>query len=466
MTDAASHWPALLRRHTGVEQLGPPGAFFAWTVIALSLVTIVFVGGWNSAKYPITLGYDYNSNADYMHVLLDDHRIPTPTESLESRQPPVYYLVGGLAARAGHWIFGWHEEPTKDLPEHSYRGAQILNVVFALLTALLLLSLARTAAPRSPPVWAAAVAFFAFLPVVAKTDGMIHPEPLNMLLSTTAVWLTTKLAARRHFSAALLLLVLIVLAVGLGTRASIVFTGAAIAIALTVRYLPSLSVRSLRRNIAPVVAVLMLIGATVFWISNGSHNASLASLADTATQTTQSHRAFFTLPLKSLFQTPYRANFVNAALPETYDEIWGDWIGSWAWSTFQGAPTGRVLSTLRNQNWIGVIPTALAIGGWFLLAWLAVRRRRELLAATLVAPIALAGYLGRSYEQLSSDGDLFKASYLLTTAPIWALSFGLAWGALARFPRLRLGLGVTLAAFAVLELRFMLYGLHDGYPPF
>ena len=40
------------------------------------------------------------------------------------------------------------------LPENSYTGAQALNVFFVLLTGVLLLSLARTVAPRSPIVWA------------------------------------------------------------------------------------------------------------------------------------------------------------------------------------------------------------------------------------------------------------------------------------------------------------------------
>jgi hypothetical protein len=332
-----------------------------------------------------------------------------------------------------------------------------------LLTALLLLSLARMAAPRSPGVWAAALAFFAFLPVVAKTDAMIHPEPLNMLESTFAVWLTTKLVRRPSFSVGMLVAIVIVLALGLATRASNIFTAAAIAVALIVRYAPRLRRRAPRRqDVVAALAVVVLVGGTAYWISNGSHNASLASLADTSTESATSHHAFFTVPLKSLFETPYRAHFANAAFPETYDEIWGDWIGAFAWSTFQGAPTGEVLSVLRDQNWIGIIPTALAIGGWCLLAYSAMRRRRDLLAVTLVAPIALAGYLGRSYAQLSPDGDLFKASYLLTTAPVWALAFGFAWGALARFPRTRLWLGLALAVFCVMELRFMMYGLHDG----
>ena len=458
MAVGAFDWRALLRRG--------PSELLSWTAIVLSFLAIAVVGGWNAANYKITLGYDYNSNAEYMHILLDEHRIPTPQESLESRQPPLYYLVGGLAARAGHWIFGWHEEPTKDLPEHSYRGAQILNTVFVLVTALFVLLLARTIAPRSPPMWAAAVAFFAFLPVVSKTEAMIHAEPMNMMLSTAAVWLTTKIVRRSELSRGLLLALILVLALGVATRASIVFTAAAIAIALAVRYAPYLDRSRVRRHSVPIAVACVLLAAVVYWVVDGHHSGTLVELLDIGHHLPGNRAAFFRLPLGEMFTTPFRSHYVNSAVGETYTEIWGDWIGSFAWSTFMGSPTGRILATLKNQSWIGLIPTLMALGGYGLLLWAALRKRRDLLAAALVPPIAIAGYLVRSYQGFSPDGDLLKATYILTTAPIWALSFGIAYDRLGRFRLLRIGLTATLIIFAVIELRFMLYGVRDGNPPF
>jgi hypothetical protein len=461
-------WPQWLRRHTGVDQLPEPRVFFAWTAIALAFGVIAYVGCWNAAKYPIVLGYDYNSNAQYMHVLLSEHRLPTQSESLESRQPPVYYLVGGLAARAGHAVFGWHEEPTTDLPEHTYRGAQLLNVLFALLTGVVLLSLARMLAPRSPGVWAAAMGFFAFLPVVAKTEAMIHAETLNMLLSTTALWLAVRIATRgTAHKRRLMLLLVLTLTVGLATRASIVFTAAAIVVALAVQNASRLHPRRVKRHIVPIAAALALAIGGVVWIEHGgAHNGTLANLAHPASGTQGPRKGFFQIPVRAMFQSPFRSNYAGAAFGETYTEIWGDWIGSFAWSTFQGAPTGEKLTVLRNQSWIGVIPTILAIAGYLWLAVLAVARRREFLALALMVPLAVAAYMYRSWLGNAPDGDLFKASYILTTAPVWALGFGLSYGALGRFPWLRAGLAAALVVFAVMELRFMMYGLRDGTPPY
>ena len=85
---ATSEWPAWLRRHTAIELLGPPRLFFACLTIALSLLSIVYVGSWNAQHYPIPLGYDAQPNVDYAHVVMHRHRLPTPTESGESNQPP------------------------------------------------------------------------------------------------------------------------------------------------------------------------------------------------------------------------------------------------------------------------------------------------------------------------------------------------------------------------------------------
>ena len=450
-----------------LRRLGGQPDAVPWIVIVLSLIAIAGVGTWNTFRYPVSLSYDAVSTANYMQVVLKYHRIPTPQESAESRQPPVYYVVGGLAAHAGHRWFGWREASRLELAETSYRGAQILNVLFVLATALLLLLLARAAAPDRPAVWAAALAFFAFLPVVAKTEAMIHPEPLNMLLSTLALWLTVKVVRAPSLSKRLLVLLLVVLAVGLATRASILFTAAAIAVGLVVRYARYFSLRRLARQLWVIALAGLLLTALVLWVaSGGAHSGLLASLGHPLTLRVGNRSGFFSTPIEALFTTPFRPHFLNSAFGETYTEIWGDWIGAFAWSDYGGPPGGTALSVLKNQNWIGVLPSLLALGGYVLLVVRTIRDRRHLLAVTLVPPLAITGYLIRSYEQISPDGDLFKASYILTTAPVWAICFGLAFAELGRFRLVRLGIGAALVVFAVLELRFMLYGVRDGNAPF
>jgi len=434
---------------------------FARVIVGISLAAVLAIGLWNAWRFPIALSYDFVSNSNYMHVVLDDHRLPTKAESPEYRQPPVYYVVGGLAARAGRFVFHWNEGPLNLIPEHSFRGAQLLNVAIVFATALLVLSLARTLAPGRPVVHASSVAFFAFLPVVAKTEAMFHPEPLNMLFSTLAVWLTVKIAGGTPHRRQLFALLVLVLLLGAGTRASNVFTGIAVAIALLAVLRPRLG--ALRAHWAPIAVGVLAVAAVGSWLF---HSAHIGNLEPHWNVSSVSHGTFFDLPSTALFTHPYRPYFVNQAFAETYTEIWGDWIGAFAWSTYAGAPAGVALAVLKDQNWIGVVPTLIALGGYLLLCREAFRRR-ELLVVALVPPIAIAGYLLRSYQQLSPDGDLFKASYILTTAPIWALAFGLGFDGLGRLrlgglPYVQIALGVALVFFAGMELRFVLYGVRDG----
>ena len=109
---------------------------------------------------------------------------------------------------------------------------------------------------------------------------------------------------------------------------------------------------------------------------------------------------------------PIRPHFVNEAIPTTYSEVWGDYFGVWRGSR-------------ERQSILGLLPTVLAIAGWLVLL---VRSRRLPAAA---AGRAAAGpwaprlpLLHVSYP--TPDGDVLKASYMLTTAPAWALAFGYA----------------------------------------
>ena len=480
MSAATSEWPGWLRRRTAVELLGPPRTFFAWLTIALSLLAIVYVGAWNAAKYPVPLGYDAQPNAAYMHVLLDQHHIPRPDQSGESNQPPAYYFFAEIAARAGHEIFGWLEaRPYAELPEASYRGAQIFNVVLVFLTALCVLWLARVVAPDRPWVWAASVGFFAFLPVVSKTEAMIHPENLNLLCSAAATASLTHMYVRRRFSRRLIGIFTLSIALGLATRLSMIFVVVALLCGTFVALRePSIRLLFPWRRVAIVVGVVVVLATP--WVAyrgivqhSGPLNATSQLLhaalhpqahllADRAT----SHKEFFHLS-PQIFSAPWRSNLKNEAFGETYVEIWGDWLAAFAWSAYDAAPSHDAQRILKDQSYIGVLPTLLAVAGWLWLLYLGFTRNRALAPLALLPIFAVGGYLYRSYVALSHDGDLLKAAYAVNSAPVWALAFGIAsaWVA-SRSLVLRYGMIVLFAVFAVLELRFMMYGIRDGHPIF
>jgi hypothetical protein len=154
---------------------------------------------------------------------------------------------------------------------------------------------------------------------------------------------------------------------------------------------------------------------------------------------------YFGTGLPDVFTQPYRPHMVNRVWPQTYSDLWGDWYGVFAWSSKNVRPSSAVNGWLVEQNVLGLLPAALAIGGWLAL----LVRRRDLLVSLL--PLAgLAGYLYFTVSFPTPDGDVIKPMYLLTTLGAWALCFG--WAA-ELFPRLR----AALAALAVLDLAFVVY---------
>ncbi len=388
-----------------VEALGEPPLFFAWLAIAFAFLVLVYVGAWNAQKYPVPLGYDAQGHIDYAHILLHDHKLPTASEASEYRQPPGYYAVAGVAALLGQKVFGWHEDsPYTSLPETSYRGAQYLNVLFVLATAVLLLSLARMAAPDRPSVWAAALLFFAFLPVVAKTEAMFHPESLNMLLATAAVWLTTRILTRGRIDLRRGIALGVLLVAGLLVRSSALFTliavGLGLAIALPRAEGPPATPPETGRGKCRCRsgARRRVARALPHPCSRKRAGAQWRDRAP-ALRLVERPRRDRTSPKLSrvVFSLPFRPNYLNYALPVTYTEIWGDWIGAFSWSSYSGAPWPPALKVLRDQSSSECCPTALAIGGWLLLLARTLRGRRELMVVALLPLVAVFGYLYRSY---------------------------------------------------------------------
>ncbi len=106
------------------------------------------------------------------------------------------------------------------------------------------------------------------------------------------------------------------------------------------------------------------------------------------------------------------------------------------------------------QSLLGLFPTALALVGWVLLARSSLRRPAAL-AVALVPLLGLAAYLYFAGRYWVPDGDLLKATYMLTTAAGWAIGFGYALDRLrGRWWTVTV---VLLAVFSLAELPFLFY---------
>jgi hypothetical protein len=157
--------------------------------------------------------------------------------------------------------------------------------------------------------------------------------------------------------------------------------------------------------------------------------------------------------LPAVVTHPYARHFVNLALPTTYAELWGDYFGIWAWKGGTSV-SGAVRRELQLQSVVGILPTLLALAG--AIAFLVVSLRSPPRVAVALLPLlGTLGYLYFTVSYPTPDGDVLKATYMLSTAAAWGLGFGYgldrirgrAWTVAA----------ALLAVCALAELPFLVY---------
>jgi hypothetical protein len=397
---------------------------------------VVVLGLWNAAHYPTGSGFDASSHMAYADGLFPGWHLPRPsaTEATEYYTPPGFYLVAGVA----DWVFKQTGSGDPD------RAAQAVNVVFLLGTVLLVAAIARELWPGRRRIELGAAAFVAFLPVVVETTAMFHPEPMSLFLSTLALWLCVRTFANPRWAWAL--------GVTLGAaqlvRAWALATVAAVVVALLV---------ARRWRELAIVCVLAVAIPAPWYIHQRTTYGGQPQFPQPA-QGTQLPGAFwYGLGVPTVISKPYREHHYTRWIPVTYNGVWGDYFGVWAWhanSTKVTKPSKSETHRLQLQSLLGLVPTALALVGWVLLARSSLRSRAAL-AVALVPLLGLAAYLYFAGRYWTPDGDLLKATYMLTTAAGWAIGFGLALDCL-RGRAFTVAL-VILGVLALAELPFLFY---------
>ncbi len=389
---------------------------------------VLVVGAWNALRFPPGMGYDGAGHMLYADDFVPGGRIP-PRSDHEAYIPPGYYAVAGSL----DWV------ARKLGVGEPHRAGQALNVLFLLGTVLLVWRLARELWPDRGRLALGAAAFVALLPVTVKATAMFHPEPMSMFLSALALWLCVRSFGDGRY------VVPLGLTLGLAqlVRTFALGTVVAVAIALLVA----------RRFRALALVLVLAAAIPAAWYVHQAHvygNPLAYSRPTPSTPFLERRPArFYVDPgLPDVFAAPYRPHVLNLAWPTTYDELWGDYFGVWAWKAPQPPPRHR----LQLQTVVGVLPTLLAVGGLVALL-LASLRSPPRLAVTLAPLVVLLGYLYFAVSYPSNDGDDLKATYMLTATAGWALGFGYA------LERLRWRWLVALLALCALaELPFLFYG--------
>jgi cytochrome bd-type quinol oxidase subunit 2 len=224
-----------------------------------------------------------------------------------------------------------------------------------------------------------------------------------------------------------------------------------------------------RRAVIALLVTLLATGVVAGpWYAYQSHRYTNPVFDRPQVQVPLLHRrpaAFYVDPdLRAVFGTPFKTSLNNRFAPQLYTDGWGDYYGVFVWNNGDLQPGASARRELRVQMWLAIVPTLLLVGGW--LALLARSLSRERLRSSperlLVGLLPLAGIVGMLYFTVSyptPDGDVVKATYMLTTVPAWALCFGYGLDSLLeRRPRLLLPLCILLGLAALSGLRLALYG--------
>ncbi|MDX6397255.1 MAG: hypothetical protein QOJ43_663 [Gaiellaceae bacterium] len=414
------------------------------------LAALALASTWNALHYPPGLGYDAIDHIAYAEGIRAGDGLPDGIG--EYYTPPGFYALAAGAMEVG-------DRAGLGDPR---RLVQLLNAALALATALLLLALARELWPGRSILHLAALGFFVGSALVLKAAAMFHPETLDLFLSTLALVLAARMIVRDDWRTPQAVLLGVVLGAGQLVRAFSLWTFAVVLVALAA----ALADQGRRRRILLAGAATLAATAAVagpWYVHQARDYANPIFDRPQVAKPLWERRPveFYVDPgLPELITRPYRPSFENRFWPQLYAEWWGDWFGAFAWQSAKGDPGPATRRELQAQSLAGLLPTALSVAGWVWLLALSLRRLRSRPELLLVSLLPLAGMAGMLYFTVSyptPDGDVIKATYMLTTLPAWALAFGIATERAAR-SRLRLVVGALLVAAAIVSLRFGVYG--------
>jgi 4-amino-4-deoxy-L-arabinose transferase-like glycosyltransferase len=423
--------------------------------VAAILVVVALAGLWNAHEYPTFGGYDVQQHEIYAEELVTNWRLPENAGRTAYYKPPGFYVLAGAMWKLGGALH----------LQQPHKPTQFLNAALVVATALLVLALARLLWPERRALHVAALAFFALVPVVLKTAAMVHPATTGLFISTLAVYLAARMLVRHEWGLRWSLALTATLIAGVLVISSNLWTYGVVLLVLAVAAIVRADERrAILRTGGVVVLVTVLLAAPWYVRQAVRYGNPILGARPTAAAPVWERRPaeFYTgLGWPQVFTRPYTPSFLNELVPTTYSELWGDYFGVFAWGA-NTPPDSGVKRDLTQQNELGLLPTIVALIGLGGVAW-GLRHRRALASQTarlvvVALPlVALLGYLYYVVSYPTNDGDVLKATFMLSAAPCWALAFGWAVDRALAYRFVRPALLLALIGIALLDLRFVVF---------
>jgi hypothetical protein len=409
---------------------------------------------WNALHYDWLRGYDAWQNWRYEQAIAHGH-LPSRAETDEWHNPPLFYV----AARAAQWLAG---SLGADKPE---QGAQFIGVASGIGLAVLALLIARELFRRSRTAQLAALGFAIATPVLVRGSIMYHPEPLASLFVAAATFVVVRALVRNRLTIANGAVAGMLIGLGCLTRTWALASLLAVVLVLIVAAIWQSDRRASLRMLASFAVAAFVLTAPWLVYKGIRFGSPLAYSRPVAEQWQQRGRPvsfYITLSLPKVFSSPYVPNYRNRLLPVVYTDWWGDY-----WRYFRVPPTminqpdrlpDPYQRDLVRQSYVGILPSALAVFGFFGLGWRAVRRKSLPLLALLV-PLVLLGiaFVGFLVKYPKLDGDNIKALYILGALVPLSVCAGWVLDHVLRFNRLVFAAVVLLLVdVAFLDARFLI----------
>jgi hypothetical protein len=419
------------------------------------LAVLAAIAAWNVLRYPPGLGYDAPDHIAYAEGVLDGRGFPDGVG--EYYTPPGFYGVAAGAIWVGQSL-GLGQP---------LRVVQLVNAAFLLGTALLLLELGRLIFPGRRVIHLAALGLFVFGALAPRSAAMVHPETMSMFFSTLALALAARMIVRRAWTVLSATSLGVALGAGQLVRAFSLWTFAVVVLVLVTATIVRGGER--RRMVLSLVVTLLATAAVAGpWYAYQSSRYTNPIFDRPQVQVPLWKRrpvSFYVDPrLHEVFSFPTKPHVDNRFVPELYADGWGDYYGVFVWNNSDLGPSQGERRTLVAQMFLAIVPALLLVGGWLALLWRSLTRKRLRVAPErlLAGLLPLAGIVGMLYFTVSyptPDGDVIKATYMLTTVPAWAICFGYGLDSvLIRRPRLMLVVAVLLGLAALSGLRIALFG--------
>ncbi len=340
-----------------------------------------------------------------------------------------------------------------------WSAGQLLSLAAAVGVIAVSALIARELWPGHPLRMLGTAGFVIAYPVVLRLGVLFHPEMTFTLVASIATLLLIR-AQRRGWTLGRGIAVGVFCGLSLlGRQSAVVVVACIVATALLA------GGRSARRFTLAVAATTLLIAGP--WLGYAAYTwgnplqGNLHRPGDLIPGG-EPFSYYVSFPVGSLVLHPYRPRLTNELLPQLHADLWSDWFGTFHQPAFRDPSTvDRV--TASSQSLLGLVADGLAIGGLAVLGVPAlvrlVRRRRPAGHHDddgpfgFLALLAVGGFIGLTlqiarYPQFG--GKEIKASYLLFTAPAWAVFSVAAWIAVTRTrPRLKVALLAIACLYAL-----------------